>query len=157
MLDIFPGRLPHWIQGLRAAELLVPKLAPFAISLSTRQLFSCKTSIYAPKVHSWVGSWVGCFDAPLLSAQWNVGRGLGSPSPSGRLPSVRRGVDICCGHGMRRIKQLGRGELAIALISRFSRTTLSRSRFPRTATSTIARAKSSAGITWSGNSLRKTG
>ena len=40
MLDIFfPGRLPHWIQNFSLvesgpADLLVPKLPTFAISLS---------------------------------------------------------------------------------------------------------------------------
>jgi hypothetical protein len=30
---------------IRTTDLLVPKLATFAISLSTKQIFSCKTSI----------------------------------------------------------------------------------------------------------------
>ncbi len=48
-------------------------------------------------------------------------------------------------------------DLTIARMSRFSKTTPPRSAASRTATSTMARAKSSAGITWLGNSTRNTG
>ena len=49
------------------------------------------------------------------------------------------------------------GDLTIARMSRFSKTTAPRSADSRTAVPTIARAKSSAGITWLGNSTRNTG
>ena len=45
----------------------------------------------------------------------------------------------------------------MARMSRFSKTTPPRSPLPPTATSTMARARSSARITWLGNSTRKTG
>jgi hypothetical protein len=32
-------------EWIRTTDLLVPKLAAFAISMSTKQIFSCKTSI----------------------------------------------------------------------------------------------------------------
>jgi hypothetical protein len=45
----------------RTCDLLRVKLPTPAISLSTKQIFLQETSIYAPKVHSWVGNWVGRF------------------------------------------------------------------------------------------------
>jgi len=66
-------------EWIRTTDLLVPNQGYPAISLNTEQIFSCKTSIYVPKVRSWVGSWVGSLQRPC-PASWSA-RGQAAAIP----------------------------------------------------------------------------
>ena len=63
--------IPKGINGrgewIRTTDLLVPNQAVSANSLITEQIFLCKTSINAPKIRQWVGSWVGSFPPEPIS------------------------------------------------------------------------------------------